>query len=254
MNHTADSSSLRWQGDWRTTLFTIVLVPVLISLGFWQLQREAEKVSIAQTWEQRQQEAPVPLELLNGAVNELAYRKVTLRGEFLPQHDLLLDNRIYKGSYGFELLTPLRLAGNGQLVLVNRGWIAGDRGRRQMPELPTVSGVQILTGTIYVPPGKPYSLGAEEFTETGPQVLLTVDMAAIERFLGESLFPYTIRLDADSPATLTIDWPLLNSSPQKHRGYAVQWFSMALALVLLFLVRSTNIWSVLCGAGTTERE
>ena len=177
-----------------------------------------------------------------------------LRGEFLQQRNLLLDNRISNGAYGFELLTPLRLSANGQLVLVNRGWIAGDRGRRKLPTLLPTGGEQILTGIIYVPPGEPFSLGAEAFTETGPQVLLTVDMAAIETFLGESLFPYTVRLDADSPATLTIDWPLLNSSPEKHRAYAVQWFSMALALLLLFLVRSTNIWSILRGTRSTERE
>ena len=72
MNQTAHRNNLRWQGEWRTTLFTLVLVPILISLGFWQLQRAEEKVAIAQIWEQRQQDAPVPLERLADNVNELA--------------------------------------------------------------------------------------------------------------------------------------------------------------------------------------
>ena len=149
-------------------------------------------------------------------------------------------------------MTPLRLAGNGQLVLVNRGWIEGDRARRSLPQVEPVSGDQILTGTVYVSPGEAYKLGAEAFTENGPQVLLTLDMNAIEAYLGEPVFPYTVRLEAQSPAAMTIDWPLLNTSPQKHTAYAVQWFSMAAALLLLFLIRSSNVWELWRGSDHSE--
>jgi surfeit locus 1 family protein len=254
MDDTANPNKLLWQGDWRTTAFALVFVPIFISLGFWQLQRAEDKVVIADTWEQRQLGPAVPLQALGSAPDDLAYRRVELRGEFLQQRDLLLDNRMLQGRYGFELLTPMRLAASGQLVLVNRGWVEGDRARRSLPQLQPVTGSQVLTGTVYVPPGEPYTLGAEAFTENGPQVLLALDMAAIEGYLGEPLFPYTVRLEADSSAAMTIDWPLLNTSPQKHRAYAVQWFCMAAALLLLFLVRSSNIWELWRGAGSHHSE
>ena len=59
--------------------------------------------------------------------------------------------------------------------------------------------------------------------------------------LDTMLYPYSVRLDADSPGALTVDWPLVNMAPEKHRAYAVQWFCMALALLLIFLWRSSNV-------------
>ena len=104
---------------------------------------------------------------------------------------------------------------------------------------------QQLQGTIYVPPGRPYALGPETATGSWPRQLLTLDMVAVSAMLEEPVFPYSVRLDAASPAALDVHWPLLNTQPEKHRAYALQWFSMAFALVCLYLAYSSNVLHLL---------
>jgi surfeit locus 1 family protein len=255
MNPSAQQqASLRWHADWRTTAFTGVLLPVLIGLGVWQLHRAAEKEQIARDWGARQQLAmqPLPLAQLDSA--ELAYLRVELHGHFLDDRQFLLDNRMREGRYGMEVLLPLRLQGSEQLVLVNRGWVSGDPGRRTLPQVSTPSGLQHLQGSIYVSPGTPYTLGSPSDDETWPRLLLALDMAAIPTLLGEAVYPYSVRLEADSPGALSSDWPLLNSSSEKHRAYALQWFAMSLALLCLYLVRSSNMLAWLRWRGGGRRD
>jgi surfeit locus 1 family protein len=242
MDHSAHQEiSLSWHPDWRTSLFAGLLVPALLSLGVWQLQRAQEKEQLEAVWTERQQGLPQTLPPATTAPEQLAYRRVALEGELLAERTFLLDNRMRGRRYGQEVLTPLRLADTGALVLINRGWVAGDPSRRQLPQIVTPAGVQRVFGTVYVSPGAAYTLGAETTTGDWPRQLLTIDIAAIEAMLGEPVFPYSIRLDSESPAALEANWPGLNSSPQKHRAYAWQWFSMALVLAILYLIRSSNL-------------
>lgn len=225
-------------------------MPVLIGLGLWQLQRADEKEQIEQDWSARQQQAaqalPPPLDSA-----ELAYVRVELRGHFLADRQFFLDNRMRDGRYGMEVLTPLRVEGSAELVLVNRGWVAGDRARRTLPQVSTPNGVQHLLGSIYVSPGTPYTLGSPPQENSWPRLLLALDMGEIPMLLEERVYPFSVRLEADSPAALTVDWPLVNSAPEKHRAYAMQWFAMSLALLCMYLVRSSNVlaWMKMRGGG-----
>jgi surfeit locus 1 family protein len=242
MNTTAATNQrLRWDADWRTTVFVAVFLPLLVGFGFWQQERALEKQAIAAEWTARQQEAPRSLLSLADSPAELAYRRVLLRGYFIEQRNFLLDNRIYQGRYGVEVITPLRLEGADTVVLVNRGWIEADAGRRTLPELPQDLALQSLAGTVYVPPGEAYTLGQISDNEDWPRLVQALDVPALGVMLDVELFPYTVRLEPGSAAGFTIEWPLMNTSPEKHRAYAVQWFSMAAALLMIYLWRSTNL-------------
>ncbi|TXS93692.1 SURF1 family protein [Parahaliea maris] len=237
---------LRLDLEWRTTLFTLVLLPVLVSLGFWQLQRAEEKRELAAMFAERQAQAPAPLEQLWGlSPDQLAYRPALLTGEFDPDHYLLLDNRIHQGQFGYEVIALLRLPDGERAVWVNRGWVAGDPARRSLPGVVQPAGTQRIHGAIYVAPGEAYLLGEQQLTGDWPIVLQSMEEEAAEvlgQRLGVSLFPWTVRIESTEPAALMADWPLVNISPAKHIGYAVQWFCMALALLILFVLRSSNLW------------
>ena len=73
-----------------------------------------------------------------------------------------------------------------------------------------------------------------------------------QREPGVKLFPHPVRIDSGVAAALTVDWQVVNVSPEKHTGYAVQWFTMAAALFILFILRSTNLWQVLTGGSRTQ--
>ncbi len=220
-------------------MFVAVFLPLFIGLGFWQLQRAEEKREIGAIWQQRQGLAAVPLLQLDGDAAALTQRRVWLEGRFLHNRDFLLDNKIQGGQYGYEVLSPFRLP-DGLVVLVNRGWIAGDSSRRSLPRIPPTEAARV-EGTVYVSPGQPYRLGEETLSAAWPQQMLSLDMPWVEQTLGEPIYPYTVRLNADSQAALQVHWPVVNVSPEKHTGYAVQWFSMAAALLLIYLIRSSNV-------------
>jgi surfeit locus 1 family protein len=241
MNTTANTQQLSWDTDWRITVFVVLFVPLFIGLGFWQQGRALEKQAIAASWAERQQESPVPLLSLAANPDELAYRRVLLRGHFVQGRDFLLDNRIYKGRYGVEVVSPLQLEDSEIVVLVNRGWVEADAGRRSLPDIPSETELQVLQGLVYVPPGDAYILGQISDNEDWPRMIQALEMPSLAAMLETRLFPYTVRLDANSVAGFTIDWPLVNISPEKHRAYAVQWFAMAVALLLIYLWRSTNL-------------
>lgn len=244
--------------EWRITLFTLLFLPLLISLGFWQLQRAEEKAAIAVAFEARQQRPPALLaELADRRPEALSYMPVKLHGQYRNGQDFLLDNRMQGGKYGNEVLTVFELD-NGELALVNRGWIIADPARRSLPEIPPAPQAAELTGRVYVSPGDPYLLAEQEITGDWPLQVQAVDMEKMAHAIGVAgnrLFPYPVRIDAGQPGALSVDWQVLNSSPEKHRGYAAQWFSMATALALIYILRSTNLWQVIRGkpaAGTQD--
>jgi cytochrome oxidase assembly protein ShyY1 len=244
MDRTAQSSGLRWEGDWRTTVFAAIFTPLLAGLGLWQLERAAEKDEIGQTWEARRSAAAVPVAELPTNPTALVFRRVTLSGSFLSGRDFLLDNRIYRGQYGVEVISPFR-GEDGRLVLINRGWLAADPARRALPEIPPPGERLELRATVYIPPGEPYVLGEPASGAEWPRRVQVADPKILGDLLGESVFDHILRLEADSPGALDIDWQLINTQPEKHRAYAVQWFVMATALLLLFFWRSTNIGGLL---------
>ena len=89
------------------------------------------------------------------------------------------------------------------------------------------------------------AMGDPQAVAGWPKMVQVLDIAYVEELLEEPLYPYSVRVDADSTGALTTHWPLLNVSADKHQAYAVQWFSMALALFLIYIWRSSNIGTVL---------
>jgi surfeit locus 1 family protein len=243
--------------DWRTSIVSVLLLPMLVGLGLWQLQRADEKAVINTQWELRRSHSPVPLQSLDSANAELLqYLPVQLSGHFLSAKYFLLDNRIHRGQFGNEVLAVFKLKDSGEAVLVNRGWIAADPSRRQEPTIPEVDGPVLITGHVYVSPGEPYLLADTALESGWPKRIQAIEMdkfeAVVKQNMGVALFPHAVRIDSDSAAALTVDWQVVNVSPEKHTGYAVQWFTMAAALFILFILRSTNLWQVLTGGSRTQ--
>ncbi|GAB5452955.1 MAG: hypothetical protein Hals2KO_32830 [Halioglobus sp.] len=241
---------LRFTGDWRTTAFVVLMVPLLASLGFWQLSRAEEKQAITREFEGKQSRPPAllgELDLLDARA--LAYQPVQMSGRFMDEY-FLLDNRMVQGRYGNDVIGVFEDTASGVLVLVNRGWIVADAARRSLPEAPAVEGEVRLTGQVYVAPGKPYLLQDEALSEGWPKRIQAVQLGKIAAALGvgeAALFPYPVRIASGAPGALYVDWPVVNVSPAKHYGYAVQWFAMAFVLAVLYLLRSTNILALLRG-------
>lgn len=229
--------------DWKLSLLVLLLLPLCLRLGFWQLAREEEKLVLQESWRARQAELPVPLQQLDLA-GDLQYRQVELDGEYDNAHIFLLDNRIHEGRVGYEVVQPFALAAGG-FAFVNRGWVPQDGDRSRLPLPPVVTGRQRLRASVYVPVGEALVLGDIAPGAEWPKLIQTLEPAELAGLAGLApdavLFPYSVRLAEATPGVLVRNWTVISTSPEKHRGYAVQWFAMATALVLLYLYYSTRI-------------
>ncbi|MCW8195536.1 SURF1 family protein [Proteobacteria bacterium 005FR1] len=228
----------------KVTILAVLVLPVLLALGNWQLQRADDKRAIQASFLARQQQEPVPIDAVE-AEHDLAFTPIKLTGQFDRQRYFLLDNRVRAGQVGYEVLMPFRTE-EEIWVLVNRGWIKGQPDRRALPEVPVPDGPVTTTGSVYVPLGDPFLLAEQDFTDASwPLVAQAVEMDKFADALSREIFPYVIRLDENAPGALQISWEPINVQPEKHLGYAVQWFAMAIALVIWFVFANTNLAQVL---------
>jgi surfeit locus 1 family protein len=249
--------AFRFDLEWRTTLFALIMVPALAGLGFWQLDRAEEKSAIAQEFERKRAQPSTGLsELRESTEGELAYRPVVLTGRYRNEHTFLLDNRMVHGRYGNEVLSVFEIEDSPTLALVNRGWVVADAARRSLPEAPSVEGEVTIQGQVYVKPGKPYLLKDRPFPAEWPKRIQAVQMDKIAKALGvdkQEIFPYPIRIDAESVGAFYVDWPVVNVGPAKHYGYAFQWFAMSAVLALLFIIRSSNLSQLLRSGNASDQ-
>ena len=249
-----------WQWNWKVLAFTLFFLPVTLTAGFWQLHRAEEKREILTAQSALQDNAPVTFADVDnrkdstGANSSIElekstfaqrYLRVTATGEVHPQQVFLIDNRVHRGRPGYEVLIPLKVVmkGGGSLwLMVNRGWLAGGLDRSQLPTIPPLEETSTFTGYLYQPFGKHLVL-ADDVWAAGmsPLVIQHFDHDKLERYLGDKVYPYSLRLEKSTNSALKTDWIIVNVQPEKHTAYAVQWFAMALALVILTLFANSNI-------------
>ena len=215
---------------WWPSIAVALLLPLLLGLGFWQLSRAEEKRALLADFAAREHAEPMSVAELERRA-DLAHLRIRLRGQFDEQHSLLLDNRQRGGKVGVELLQPFYDQSSGLWLLVNRGWLPWP-DRRQAVQFSTPESELDLTAWVYRSPGEPLQLAATP-SRDWPRLINRVEARALWSELGRAGWPYELRLNP-GPAAYAVDWPIVAMGPEKHLGYAVQWFALGLALTLLY--------------------
>lgn len=229
-------------GDYRLrfsptlTVGALALLALFLALGSWQLERAQEKRALIQGLRQQSAQPVRELPATLGDPRQWRYRKVRVAGRLDDGHQFLLDNQVSRGQVGLQVLTPLRMERGQQAVLIDRGWLPLGPDRRQTPDIRVTDQRVELTGTVYVPYKNPYHLGDLDAGQTDwPRVIQYLDFPAISQRLGYPLLPLTIRLDPAAPHGFRREWPDIPFTPQRHLGYAIQWFALAAVLVVIYL-------------------
>lgn len=226
--------------------FKLALLPViallagltlLIVLGVWQLDRANEKTQIIQEYAQRREQPPVAFPHSIEDPAYWRYRRVRVGGRFDPQHQFLLDNQVNKGEIGFNVLTPLITLNHNQMILVDRGWVPLVGDRERLPEIATPIEAVRLDAQVYVPLGQGFRLGSiTQDQRDWPKVIQYIDLEALSALLGRDLEPMILRLDPASPYGYRRNWPVVSAGPERNLAYAFQWFALAAALLVIYLV------------------
>ena len=208
------------------------------ALGRWQLQR-AEYHRAVMT----ELDAVAALPTLEQPVSDaegFRFRAMRLRGRYVPESQVLLDNMTSHGVAGYQVLTPFRADGTGladgvALVLVNRGWLPASPDRSVLPDIALSGGAGIVvSGRVDRLPRAALNLDAPAAAKGRPVTVLSFpDFAAIEAVLGAQVHEFQLLLDPAAPEGFVREWVPPADRADRSIAYAVQWFGLALLALVL---------------------
>ena len=212
-----------------------MLLPLLLSLGQWQNNKAERKAQLQQDYLQRAGEEPLHLDtrILMPADR---YRQVTARGQYVSQYQILLDNQVHQGRVGYQLVTPLKIEGSDRHVLVYRGWLPAGKDRNIIPLIETPTGLVEVTGIADRPSGQYLELESQNTANGWQPVWQNLDIRRYQASVPFAVQEMAIRLAPDSNAGGYVrDWPVPDAKVDMHRGYAFQWYALAVMLTLYYL-------------------
>jgi surfeit locus 1 family protein len=222
------------------TLATVAVFPVLIALGIWQLHRADYKRGLLAQYARVTTLAPLSLNqaVADGNVAELPrYRHVQARGHYEASRQILLDDMQQGSQVGYDVLTPLVLEPGGRIVLVNRGFVARTPGVKTLPDVTVPSSTRRVSGILGIVPVPGIRLGKTLVPSGWPKVLLFPTQATLAKVYGADLLLPVLQLDPGQPDGFVRVWkPSIGFPPVRHDAYAIQWFALALALVIIWIV------------------
>ncbi|MSS76332.1 MAG: SURF1 family protein [Methyloglobulus sp.] len=216
----------------------LCLLPLLLSMGIWQLNRAEEKRVLIHLKEQRQSTEVLALSAtLPDTTETLLYKPIQAVGHYDSDHQYLLDNQVSQGKAGYFVLTPFQLKNENKAVLVNRGWLPLGKSRTDLPEINVDTKEITITGRINRFPSVGLKLvGAEIPSNSWPSLVQVIDSAILSKQLTYPLFDFQVELDKQSTNGFMREWQTPHTmTPEKHLAYAVQWFLLALTLTVLFV-------------------
>ncbi|MCI1012259.1 SURF1 family protein [Herbaspirillum sp. C7C2] len=215
---------------------TLIVAAAGIALGQWQSHRAAEKTALQQRMQARASETPLLTLPAEAVTSDMEFRHIKLRGEFVPQWTLYLENRPYNGAVGFHVLTLFKPEGSPQAVVVARGWAPRDAAdRTRVPQVAPPAGVTEVEGVLRHDAGHVLQLGQADAPR--PQAILqNLDIPALAQASGMALSPLVLEQGGKPGDALVRDWPAPSLGIDRHRGYAVQWYALAAMALIFFIV------------------
>jgi len=221
--------------SWSGLAVLLICLPILLRLGCWQLERAEFKEQLLADLKAAEMLPPISVDGLNQLVGLPPNTKILLRGEYLPGRTTLLDNRYYRGRVGFNVISILTVSASTELVVVNRGWVPLGKYRYPLPQVSTPVGMVEVQGEIRPVPTDTILLQKEVF-EQWPVLMQSIDLQQLSRLAGQTLSNVWVLSSTDSESSLKQEWPVTIIGPQRHHGYAVQWFGLAIALLVVMIM------------------
>ena len=229
------------------TLSALLVVLVGCGAGVWQFNRADQKISLGESLA-----AKLQLPVLNANADSLTLdqateRRIVARGRFIQNEAIWLDNRPRPipeggagsaGQSGFYLMMPLKLVGQESVLWVNRGWAPRNNDNRiELPPVKTPDDELTIEGVAFPHPGRVYELGQKGDTKAIPRIEQNFDLALEAQSHGWKQLPFIVReSNADKNDGLVRNWPSPTNGVDRHYAYAFQWFALALAGFLFWLI------------------
>ena len=230
-------------GQYQLTInywFLIVFLLVqtgLNELGYWQLSRAQEKQQRLELLAENENSVVTNL----GSISEAEisdFSKVELEVELASRKSILVENKIQNGNLGYHALNLVHEVESNKYILVNRGWVEGLANRSDVPQVDLPANYWQLKARFY-PINSQVLSGDAEIEEYGNTIRIPVldssVLQGLEKLLSADIEPYVLRIDKQDTYALEVDWAWVSMAPEKHLGYAFQWFALSLAFLIVSL-------------------
>lgn len=224
--------NVRFTPNWLMIILATLFIALFLRLGFWQIQRAEEKTKMVKAEEALAKQEPVIWDV--GQKLPMQYQRINAQGHYL-NNVFLLDNQHQQHQFGYDVLSPLLLS-DGSVVMVDRGWVLGDSSRRSFPKIKIPEGLSQLHGNVYFPSKNQWVLGPGlERKGNKTTIIELIDTKMLSQLLQKKVYPFIIRLDKQDAYGFVREWAIVSMPPQRHLAYALQWFVMALVILIIFV-------------------
>ena len=225
------------------TTAAVLAIALFSWLGLWQLDRAGEKEHRRAMFDVRTNDVSI---LLNQRLSTMPgeididwwrHRHVEVAGDLFSERQYLLDNRTRNGVAGYHVYLPMLVTGLDHVVLVNRGWVRTGPRREHRPDVSIDDAAWVVSG-IVDRARRPILLGDDGYAASSwPKLVQRIDLDKTARDLKRPVLPFVVLMDAHKPHGFVREWrPHLGIGPERHRGYAFQWFSLAIAVAVVWIV------------------
>lgn len=216
----------------------VVGVAASVWLGFWQLRRADEKQRLFDAYAMAGTAKPVSLAQARRDETPQHYPRVSVSGRYDSRHVYLLDNQTREGRAGVIVWMVFQPDDGGPSILVDRGFLIQVDPVNKPPIPPLVEVAATLTGLYAPPPGIGFRLGGDSLPgqSSWPKTTIRIDRDEIANDSGRTLDTRVLLLDAEPASGFERHWTPEVMVPDKHRAYALQWFSFAIAALVIFVV------------------
>ena len=222
--------NIKFKPGAKITIFFIFFSIVFLALGVWQIERGQSKSKILQAYNSAGEKDPQALQ-----DSSSKWQRVSVKGKFDNKNQILIDNTIYKGIAGYKVLTPLISNSLDRMVLVDRGWVPAGNNRDKLPDISIDESIIEVYGTLDSPE-LGFVLSEELITKDWPKVSQSKNIEVLKEAFEYELFPFLLIAEPTLKDSLEyIKITPTNMTPSKHYGYALQWFTMFLALCFMFI-------------------
>ena len=213
-------------------IFAIIFAPITFSLGLWQIDRAAEKDNIIEKFNELQNN---PHKSVNNEESFVNWEPISSYGSF-TDYILLEDNALLDGVAGYKVYQYFRFEENSGFF-VNRGFIARGRVKNEVPEISTPSGQYLIKGSAMY---KNSNAFVKNIEESDKRIVQEFNIGLISNVYPElrtdNVRPYIFNLDKNDQFKFKEIEKPINMTSDKHIGYAIQWFGLCSALIILTII------------------
>jgi surfeit locus 1 family protein len=223
------------------SILAVLMILGMLRLAVWQLDRAEFKRGLKQSMDAKLALPEISLEQLLAdsatSLSEQRYRSVNVQGNYLQSGSIYIDNEVLNGQVGYKVITPFRLLNSQAIVLVDRGWVAVGPSRAQLPQVETSDSLLALSGRLNLPKARP-PIWKDEYPVFDNSLWQYLPIDAYQKWSGYNVLPLIFEPEPDSAeADLTIVWREFDDfGIATHKGYAFQWFAMALGFFICCIV------------------